>query len=396
MPKERLTKTIVDRLAPGPREYILWDAALPGFGVRVKSSGRKSAVVQYRSRRTGESRRKTIGQLGPLLTLHQARDEARALLGDAARGQDPIREERTQRAAPNMSHLSDDYLERHAVPKKRCRSVACDQAMLRNHVLPALGDMKVADVSRRDLERLHNRLRRTPCQANRVLALLSKMFSLSIAWGWRMDNPARGIERFPEHRRERWLSEEELRRFVAALEVHPNQRAASAIRMQLLTGARLGEVLNARWCDVDLRRGVWTKPSHHTKQKRTEHLPLSLATLALLESLRWGAAEDAVWLFPGDAPGKPLQDIKRFWASITREAGLRNYRRHDNRHTHASYLVSQGLSLEIVGRLLGHTSPLTTRRYAHLADSPLRAATEAFGARIAALGAPGHGLSDGL
>ena len=155
------------------------------------------------------------------------------------------------------------------------------------------------------------------------------------------------------------------------------------MRLQLLTGARLGEVLNARWADFDLDRGVWTRPSHQTKQKRTEHLPLSSQAVALVASMLDQSEASQVYLFPGNVAGEPLRDIKKFWASAIRQAGIANYRRHDNRHTYASHLVSSGLSLEIVGRLLGHTQPSTTRRYAHLADDPLRAAADWFGAKFA-------------
>src|SRR5205823_1116604 len=156
-------------------------------------------------------------------------------------------------------------------------------------------------------------------------------------------------------------------------------------RLQILTGARLGEVLKARWSDIDFDRGVWTKPSHHTKQKRTEHLPLSGPALALLAEIRKKIDAVEKNLFPGNASGKPLRDIKKFWRNVIREACIADYRLHDNRHTHASHLVSSGLSLEIVGRLLGHTNPITTKRYAHLSDDPLRAAAERFASKIDAL-----------
>ena len=135
-----------------------------------------------------------------------------------------------------------------------------------------------------------------------------------------------------------------------------------------------------------MERGVWIKPSHHTKQKRTEHLPLSAPALVLLSEMRGRAGASDQFLFPGNAPDKPLQGIKKFWRGITEQVGLEDYRLHDNRHTHASHLVSSGLSLEIVGRLLGHTNPLTTKRYAHLADDPLRAAAERFGSKMNTLG----------
>jgi integrase len=309
-------------------------------------------------------------------------------LADALRGNDPVAADRAVRAAPTMKELAADYLEQHALPKKRARSVENDRSMLDRIILPRIGGKKVNDVQSRDIHALHIAMKDTPYQANRVLALLSKMFSLAMNWGWRGDNPVQGIERFHEERRERWLSDDELGRILIALSTHPNERAANAVRFQLLTGARIGEVLSACWSDIDLVRGVWIKPSHNTKQNRTEHLPLSAPALALLADMRARAGAMQQYLFPGNETDKPLRGIKKFWRNITGQAGLGDYRLHDNRHTHASHLVSSGLSLEIVGRLLGHTNPLTTKRYAHLADDPLRAAAERFGSKMDSLENP--------
>jgi integrase len=226
-----------------------------------------------------------------------------------------------------------------------------------------------------------------PYQANRLLALISKMLNLAVEWGWRRDNPAKGIQRYREEKRDRWLTDEELSRLVRVLEKHPNIRAANVVRLQLLTGARMGEVPKAERKDFDLDRGVWTKPSHHTKQKQREHVPLSRPAQDLVSSIVARTEPDTPYLFPGNIPGEPLQDIKKFWSMVMREADIENYRRHDNRHTFASHLVSSGLSLEIVGRLLGHTNPTTTQRYAHLADDPLRLATARFGDKIAIVSA---------
>ena len=385
MAKQKLTKSVVESLTCGSEEYVIWDSALPGFGIRVKPSNVKSYIVQYRNRKTGASRRKTIGQHGPLLTFHKAKERARIILADALKGNDPVADDRTVRDAPTMRQLAADYLEQHAVPKKRARSVKNDRSMIDRIILPRLGSKKVAAVQSRDIQSLHVSMKKTPYQANRLLALLSKMLSLALKWGWRSDNPVKGIERFQEERRERWLSDRELSQLLSVLIAHPNERAANAVRLQLLTGARLGEVLKARWSDFDLERGVWTKPSHHTKQKRTEHIPLSGPTLTLLTDMREKGDPNEANLLPGNASGRPLQDIKKFWKAVTEQAGIADYRLHDNRHTHASHLVSSGLSLEIVGRLLGHTNPTTTKRYAHMADSPLRAATERFGAKLDAL-----------
>lgn len=384
MTQKKLTKSTVDRIsADSDREQIFWDAELPGFGLRVKPSGTKSFVVQYRNRSTGRSRRKTIGALGPLMTLHQAKEIARGILSDVVRGADPVAAHREIRNAPDVAELSQRYLREHAEPKKRSSSVKNDRCYLERHIIPRLGSMKVHEVRPQDIQGLHNSLAETPYQANRVLALVSKMFSLSVRWDLRPDNPAKGIEKFGEAKRHRWLSDSELARLTKALDEHPNQIAANAIRLQLLTGARIGELLTAKWDDFDLKRGVWTKPSHHTKQKRTEHLPLSSSAIELMTRIRDSNSSQS-FVFANPVTKEPYRDLRRFWSAVTSSAELEDYRIHDNRHTHASHLVSSGMSLAIVGRLLGHTNPLTTQRYAHLADDPLREAAEIIGRKLSA------------
>ena len=207
------------------------------------------------------------------------------------------------------------------------------------------------------------------------------MFALAIKWDWRSDNPARGIEKYLEEKRERYLSQDELARLTAALAEYPNQTAANAIRLLLLTGARKGEALSATWGQLDLEAGVWTKPSAHTKQKKLHRVPLSAPAMQLLSEMKSNAASDHV--FTGRAPGEPLQDIKGAWETIRKAANIEDVRVHDLRHTYASILASAGLSLPIIGALLGHTQPSTTARYAHLYDDPLRKATETVGAIVA-------------
>jgi integrase len=210
---------------------------------------------------------------------------------------------------------------------------------------------------------------------------------------WTVDkNPVDGAKKYPEEKRERWLSEEELQRLADALEEYPHQcgqgalskkqqewlqtearRAMNALRLIMVTGCRKGEALTAKWTDFDLTRGVWTKPSHKTKEKKTEHVPLSAQALALLE----GMEHTGEYLFPGRTGGN-LQDVKTPWTKVCRLAKLQGVRVHDLMHTYASYLVSSGVSLPVVGKLLGHSQPQTTARYAHLADNPQREAANRF------------------
>ena len=379
----KLTKRVVENIKPDPRgDVFLWDSALPGLGLRVYPSGSRKYILQYRTK-DNRQRRMVLGPHGPL-TAEQAREMALELLAQVHKGRDPAGETKAARRAPTVRDLAIDYLERHAIPNKRPVSVRADEAMLGRIILPCLGQLKVAAVTRRDIEVLHNSVRTTPYYANRVLALLSKMFNLAVAWGWRADNPVQGIPRSQEDRRERWLSGDELTRLWTVLEQLPNRRAANAVRLMILTGARRSEVLNATWDQFELDRGRWIKPSHHTKQKQTEYVPLSVQALALLTTMKAGADPECRYLFPGDKGDKPLGDITHFWQRACREAGIAGVRLHDLRHTYASSLVSRGVSLHIVGRLLGHTQPQTTARYAHIADGALREATNRFGATLEA------------
>ena len=221
------------------------------------------------------------------------------------------------------------------------------------------------------------------------------MFNLAIKEQWIDRNPAKGIDRNPENRRERYLSPAEIARLVEALRAHPERTSADAVLLLLLTGARRGEALSSTWGQFDLNAGVWTKPASTTKQKKIHRVPLSEGALALLRGIR--ARQEATvsdakrrglikpmprYVFPGVA-GRPIREVKRLWSSICRQADITDARLHDLRHTYASILVSSGLSLPIIGRMLGHTQPATTARYSHLADDPLRAAAEIAGKAIA-------------
>ncbi|MBM3633563.1 MAG: DUF4102 domain-containing protein [Alphaproteobacteria bacterium] len=376
MDGKKLTKRVVESIKPHKSDEVLvWDSEIKGLGLRVYPTGRKTYFVQYRNEFL-RTRRKKIGIHGTV-TAEQAREIAKGLLGDVAQGEDPSQDIQSRRIKPSLANLAKEYLEIYAKTNKRPKSFREDQKMLERIILKRWADKKVEELTAQDIQYLHHELKDTPYMANRVRALLSKMLNIAIQWKWRTDNPVNGVQKYQEQKRNRWLDEEELEKLWVALESHPNQSIAKAIWLLVLTGSRRGEVLSATWDQFDLDKGIWTKPAHTTKQNRMEHLPLSTQVITLLKSMKEKSKDK--YLFPSKIPGQPLQDIKKSWSTIQKRAGLANVRLHDLRHTHASHLVSSGLSLSIVGKLLGHTQASTTQRYAHLADAPLRQAAEFFG-----------------
>jgi integrase len=378
MPK--LTKRFVESIEPDSEKTLKhWDTELKGFGVVVLPSGRRTYCIQYRNQDRVLKRYK-VGVHGQI-TTEEARSLAKQRLGQIAQGEDPAEQKKETQNLSSMEDLANNYFERHGY-KKKAKSLQEDKKLLQNIILPALKQIKIQNVTRSDIEDFRKSLQKTPYQANRALALLSKMFTLAVSWEWRADNPVIGIEKYQEEKRDRWLDEEELNRLWDVLDRHSERLTAYVFKFLILTGARKGEVLGATWDQFDLEKGVWTKPSHLTKQKKKEHLPLSEKAIEVLQIVKKQIPEGSLHVFPGRIEGEPLKEIKTFWKTALKEAKVENVRVHDLRHTHASHLVSSGLSLSIVGKLLGHTQASTTQRYAHLADAPLRQAAELFGSKI--------------
>jgi integrase len=377
---ERLTdRAVAGLIQPLVGNTVYFDSEVGGLAVRVTAGGSRSFVLCYRTR-AGRQRRYTIGSF-PDWTVAAARAEARELKRQVDQGGDPLGERLSNREAPTVADLCQRFADEH-LPKRRPATASNYAAAMRNVILPRLGTLKVADVTFDDIDALHRKVTKTaPYQANRIVSQLSKMFSLAIKWKWRADNPCRGIEFNHEERRERYLSADELSRLAGALDQCRDRQAASTIALLLLTGSRVGEVLAMRWQDLDLNAGVWTKPSAHTKQKKSHRLPLSEPARALLVKLRTDS-NGADHVFSGTGRRGHRYEIKEAWKQICATAGIKGARIHDLRHTYASILVSSGYSLPIIGRLLGHTQTTTTARYAHLMDDPLRLATEKAGVII--------------
>jgi integrase len=408
MTDRRITKRVIDGLKPEPKEFAVWDAKLPGFGVRVRPSGAMSYIVVYRAGagRGAPVRRFTIANVGKT-TPEAARRRAKAILGAVAHGQDPAGEKASERGTLTIARLADRFMSEHVEQKRKPGTAVFYRHLLDKIIKPELGASKADKVTRAQVGRLHGKLKATPFQANRVLAVIGSMYAFAgrsgiVAEGM---NPARRIEQFKEHRRERFLSHQELERLGRVIrqgetkgipwhvdEGKPTDKhlpkpknrftkigpfAAASIRLLLFTGCRLREILHLKWEQVDLERGLLFLADSKTGRKTVILNAPALAVLAGLERL-------GPYVVPGDDPKKPRADLKRPWETVSRHAGLDGVRLHDLRHTYASFGAGGGLGLPIIGKLLGHTQPATTQRYAHLDTDPLRRASEAISGRIAA------------
>jgi integrase len=408
----RITKRLVDSLKPTGCDRFVWDDTLIGFGVRVQLTGTKSYVVKYRagSGRGAPTRRVTLGKVGTL-TPDEARTLARRTLGAVAHGRDPAALKAAERRASTLRELAEIFLAEHVEAKRKRTTATHYRSLLENVVLPELGSRKAEQVTPSNLAELHAKMRNRPYQANRMLEVVGSLYSFAgkrkiLPLGF---NPARGIEQYPEKGRERFLSGAELSRLGDAVreaeavglpyeidDTKPtakhapkeaNRRtqigpyAAAAVRLLILTGARLREILHLKWEHVDLERGLLLLPDSKTGKKA---IVLNAPALDILANL----PRVGTYVIAGETAGtneeKPRADLNRPWRAIRKRAGLNGLRIHDLRHTHASVGAGLGLGLPIIGKLLGHTQPSTTARYAHLDADPLRRASEHIGTRLAA------------
>ena len=388
-----LTKRLIDAAKPKAKRYDLRDSDVKGLLLRIHPSGSKVFMLYYRTR-DGTERRPTIGACGTI-TLVQARKLAQDMLAQVRAGEDPSQSKKDARTAPTVNELCGRYLEEYAEVYKKPSSVAEDRRNINNHVIPELGTRKAASIMMTDVQRLHRGMRDKPIAANRVLALLSKMFNLAERWGLRPEhsNPCRHVEKYPERKVHRPLSELELVRLARVLRqaergemvenpkteeresVAENPRAVAALRLLLFTGMRRNEALRLRWDDVDLKAGVLRLGDSKTGAKVVR---LNGPAQEIIETQECMLGNP--YVFPSPVkPGAPIYDVKRVWDRIRNRAGLGDVRLHDLRHNFASAAAADGLSLHQIGQLLGHRNPRTTARYSDLTDDPARRAAEQVG-----------------
>ena len=368
-----ISKRTVDGLSVESKDAVFWDRELSGFGVRVYPSGTKVYIVQSRAR--GTSKRIAVGRHG-VISADRARRKAAMLIARIKAGEDPDPVPSAAPASePTVADLVERYLAEHVAVRCKPRTAEAYRWLVAKFVLPELGALAIEAVEREHIAALHHRHRGTPYQANRILEVVRKMFNLAEAWGLRKDgaNPCRFVEKYKEHKRERFLTEDEFRRLgqvLSEVEAEGSEAlsAVTAIRLLMLTGCRLGEVRTLRWENVDLEAGELRLPDSKTGARM---VPLSRAAASVLAALP--RDPDNPWVIAGRKPGAHLTDLQHPWRRIRARAGLGDVRIHDLRHSFASRALALGESLPMIGKLLGHTQVQTTARYAHLARDSVKA-----------------------
>lgn len=408
--QEKLTKRFVDGAMPRDVRYTIFDRHLSGFGLRVAPSGVKTYIFEYRPGEGGRAvskKRVTIGRVGDI-TPDQARKLAEKLKGRVLNGEDPQDQKSRQRKASSLAEIGELFLRDHVAAKRSSGTLGHYRDIIDRIIVPELGHRKAKDVTRSDVAALHLKWKHTPYQANRVLSVLSSLYGFAAKLGLVPEgmNPARGVEKYKEEGRERFLSAEELARLGSTLrlaeteglpwEISPEKKskhtpklqqstiidpyAAAAIRLLLFTGARLREILHLKWDQVDLDRGMLFLSKSKTGKKT---IILNAPAMAVIASLPQVGSYVIAGRASDGADEKPRADLKRPWAAVSRHAGLEGVRLHDLRHNFAAFGAGGGMGLPIIGKLLGHTQAATTQRYAHLDADPLRHASNAIGSSIA-------------
>jgi integrase len=385
--KRKLTDALIAALPPG--EQTIFDSQLAGFGVRVSAAGVKSFFTRAQ---IGGRRPKVTFDRFPDLSVNQARVIALQLLADQRRGLDP----RRSRGRPSSGVTVAAFAERWMVEAVRVhnkpRTIVDYEALLTKHILPALGHLPVTAITRDDVVRLHTAMAHTRRQANYTLSTIRALFNFAIDVGLRPpgSNPVRRIRWYRERKLERFLTEAEIASAGEGIAAAERQgwigpHAAAGLRLALLTGARSGEITAAQWKHFDPDRRLIRLPDSKTNEPRTIHL--SDAALEVLH----GLPRVGPYIVAGVKAGEPYKNLGRAWIVARKLAGLDDVRLHDLRHSYASLAAGRGVSLQMIGKLLGHKVPATTQRYAHLARDAAAAVNDELGAVMAtalARGAP--------
>jgi len=375
----KLTKRSVDAILPSGTDHFIWDNILSGFGVRVSPKGQKTYIIQYRYR--GRTQRVKLGRTNRI-TADIARRDAKIIVGEVEAGKNPAQSIGQYRKSPTLNKISERFIEEHVNVRLKSGTQDNYKRVLKSYILPVLGTRKLIDIQHKDIVKLHLDLQHIPCQANRSVLVLSKLFNLCEQWELREQgkNPCRHIQFYKENKRNRFLDKIELQRLWQALDAASNEGIASlyavnAYKLLILTGCRLSEIRTMQWSFI---RGNHVEfPDTKTGYKR---LPLNEEAMHILRQTP--RLPDNEYVICGDKLGRPIINLQKSWRRVRAIANLDDVRIHDLRHTFASHAVMGGTPLALVSRLLGHSKISTTMRYAHLADAELAKASEGIGAMV--------------
>lgn len=375
MPKLKLDHFNVTaaQCPPGRKRLDLWDTQITGFVLEVRPSGGKTFYLRY-SDKHERQRQYKICAFGDM-SVEKVRKEAQRLRSEVVLGRDPAEAKEETRAILTYAELATMHLNE---ARTYQRAFSTTEMYMRRHILPRWGKVRLSEVHQRDVaqwlaEKAGEGL--APATVEKIRVIFGRSFELALRWSMPgvTRNPTRSIKRPPiQNARERFLTKEEAKRLLDAVDRSPNPQLWAIVRLLLLTGARRGELLNAKWEHVDLERRVWLIPTSKTGKPR--RVPLSNAAVQVLEALvRYPGCP---YVVPNPDTLKPFVSLKHGWDTARREAKLGDLRLHDLRHSAASFMINAGVDLFAVGRVLGHADHKSTMRYSHLANETLMAAVE--------------------
>ncbi len=361
----------------GRERRTVWDEGQKGLGILIHHSGTLAWVLRYSVR--GHNGQITLGQW-PEMPYAAAKKKAQVMRGQIADGVDPAR---ARAGAVTMKDLAARF-EADYLPGLAASTSRTYKMLIRLHILPKVGRVLVEDLALSDVARVHHALRTQERTANQALAVLSRMLNLAERWGFRPvnSNPCPAIGRFPETKRERYLTAAEMADLgerIRGLEGAWNPYAIAALRFAMLTGMRRGEVAGLRWTQIKGDRIILTE--HKTAKAGPKTIHLSEPARKILEGLE--RMLGTPYVFPGER-GKStcLGSLRHLWDKLRAETSFADVRIHDLRHTFASIGVMEGLTLEQIGGLLGHRAAATTKRYAHLMEEAARVAASKVGDEV--------------